>query len=114
MNEIRKAKETKEYACIQEAMEFIDCIDGSQQTLYELNEYLEYRFGLSDMYVELQEIQQERIDWLKDLTNSKHVVNNDYYHYIAYNAIHRNTFNEVLLQLIQDNYENNGTMLVNL
>lgn len=73
---------------------------GKHEFVRELNEYLYSTFNISDHHIRLQDLHNERIQWLKAYTDNKCVKDNETYRQIAYKCIHEDYAGEEVQQLI--------------
>ncbi|PAV30232.1 hypothetical protein CIL05_07125 [Virgibacillus profundi] len=79
---LKNIKHTSLYTSLQ------NTINNRDETSCTLNDFLENHFQLSNIYNQFHQLQSERLEWLKEYTNSNSIKDNEYYRHMAYKVIH--------------------------
>ncbi|WP_226035655.1 hypothetical protein [Aquibacillus saliphilus] len=101
--EIKNIRQSEFFKGMQQ---LINHYNNSKQTdkAYQLNEALEAETQLSNKYIELNNLYYDRLTWLANYTNNSIVLtdtyNGDYYHTMAYKAIHEDYIDKRIQNLI--------------
>ena len=84
---LKRIRKGEIYRSIQHLIEYY-IIRENHDFVRQLSEFLEDYYGISDYHNMLQDLHEERIEWLKKYTNSDYVKDNEYYRSISFKCIH--------------------------